>query len=420
MRITPEQCSQLRTFEGMKLIAPAVALVLVSLLAAPVSAQAASNRGTVVGHVRNENGKPLAGISVSIANKTVVTDKRGRYSVDVIPAVRDILINDTHNIYADTFSPKSVHVVAGEKTVVNETLHPAASVSGHVLKSTGGAADDVRVAALPVDSHYGTISTVTSATGTYKLTGLSATTYTLQFLSDSTLWEYLGDAPTQDAARTFALGYGEKLTGQNETVTPSSSITGKLYVNGEPAIPSVERADATLTDVATGVVVASWTASDTFKFRGIPAGDYRIAFTPAYDDWIVPSYYGDTTDAAAATTIHVEPGQKLYGLAATLTLAPVTHHLGSLVETSVTKTVKKGGTIRVAVNVRSYGDPTGARVDVIWGSKLRGSGVVGADGRVTIRVPAPDVASARKKIKIYYQGTATTERHPVYDYVKVK
>ena len=133
-----------------------------------------------------------------------------------------------------------------------------------------------------------------------------------------------------------------------------------------------------------------------------------------------PVSASDTTDAALSKTIHVDAGQKLYGLSADLTQAPITHHLNSVIETSVTPKVKRGGIITVSVLVRSYGDPTGARVDVMWGGKVRKSGTIGTDGRATIRVSAGSLPAGSKKIKVYYQGTATTERHPVYDKVKVK
>ena len=96
--------------------------------------------GSISGRVTDEDGKPVENVGVRIHGfyvKTVLTDKDGRYSIQMLkPGKYSISFYPLHP-YCDVTMPQPVYVQPGKTVIFNKVVKLGGSISGKVIKKDG-------------------------------------------------------------------------------------------------------------------------------------------------------------------------------------------------------------------------------------------------------------------------------------------
>jgi hypothetical protein len=166
---------------GMKrlLTAVAIAIALVATGVAPANAQLAYSV-TISGHVRAEDGSPLAGVTVGVSGQyssrtwaSDTTSATGRYTLKMRPGTIFMTFgNGWVNGYLPASKP-GFAAKAGSSFTVDRTLYRSATITGTVRPG---------VAVVPFDlsSEYGTELAHTGYTGGF--TDAAAVLFKIEFL----------------------------------------------------------------------------------------------------------------------------------------------------------------------------------------------------------------------------------------------
>ncbi|UKA62691.1 beta strand repeat-containing protein [Arthrobacter sp. FW306-04-A] len=220
----------------------------------------------------------------------------------------------------------AVTVTAGQNlTGINATLVKAATISGTVTAPAGVTPTSTSVFASGVGNSSFAYASV-AADGTYKLAGLPAGSYDLEFSGNNSgaLDQWYSNASSQATATAVTVTTGQDLSGINATLVKEATISGTVTAPAGVTLTSVSVSASAVGSTANSVF-ASVGADGTYKLRGLPAGSYDLQFSGnnsgfffgnnsgALDQW-----YNNAATAATATAVTVTTGQDLTGINATM------------------------------------------------------------------------------------------------------
>lgn len=223
---------------------------------------------------------------------------------------------------AATFAAaKAVAVTAGQDVAdINATLAKGATISGKITTPAGISTSSTSVVAYTSGSVLTPVAnTWVGSDGSYKLVGLAAGSYKLQFTGNNSgaLTQWYNNAATPDAASPVAVTAGQDLTGINASLAKGATISGKVTVPAGVSVSNVS-VNADSADGKSIYMANSYVATDgSYRLIGLPAGSYKVRFagnsSGAVDQW-----YNNAATASTATALTLASAQDLTGINATL------------------------------------------------------------------------------------------------------
>ncbi|WP_431795584.1 carboxypeptidase regulatory-like domain-containing protein [Microbacterium enclense] len=258
-------------------------------------------------------------------------DEDGTYTIGSLPAGPIVLqftatsdsglLDEWFNDKRDFATADAITLAPGEKrTGVDAGLAKGATINGRVSVPSGVTIADwtIRVSAVSAGRDWGK-SAYVSSDGTYRLSGLDAGDYRLQFDADSTtglLDEWYNNATGFDSARVVTVAAGAARAGVNVTLARGASISGRLSVpsGSSPTDVTVQVSDATQETVG----YANVASDGTYSVRGLPSGSLRVHFTAMSPSTLQSEWWDDKPDFASATPVVLTAGQARNGVDATL------------------------------------------------------------------------------------------------------
>jgi hypothetical protein len=205
-----------------------------------------------------------------------------------------------------------------ELTLADTVLVKGASISGKVAAPAGVDLSAVWVYAYDADNGrpYPASSSL-QADGSYRLAGLTAGNYVVQFAgyNSGALDRWYANGTSRETATPLPVAAGQDLTSINATLVKGASISGKVTVPAGVTLSGVS-VSASGEGSPYGMY-ASVNADGTYKVKGLPAGSYKVKFsnynTGALDEW-----YNNVQTEAAATPVVLAAGQDKVAVDATL------------------------------------------------------------------------------------------------------
>ena len=303
---------------------------------------------------------------------------------------------------------KKLLVVMIAVVLVGSAVSPAAaasdtaSITGRVTDATGSPLAGVTVYVTP-DGTTGTLTT--TAAGTFAAKGLPAGDVQLRF--------YL-EGYTQ-VTTNVTVSAGEKSTGNGVALTQQAKITGRLSINGVPALGELGLVAVKLYDAAGGIVYGEGAERGTFKIYNLPAGDYRLEFCPGY-----PTDFID----CSSRPVSVADGEQKTGLSYDLAGRAGVEQISYVDGTISPATVAHGKNVRVTGVVRSYGAVALGRVELLHHSRTVKSRPVGSDSKVTFTLDS-DAWGNKKgthayRVKLTFTGTAEAKKAVDYPTFRIR
>ncbi|MBP2264635.1 hypothetical protein J3A64_000099 [Pseudarthrobacter sp. PvP004] len=349
------------------------ALVLGALPAGIASPAFAAATGSISGTVTVPAGVDASKITVFAGPEvgyyqTANVASDGTFTVSGLPA-GNVWVNfnypfqpspvvNAHYSTSPDGSKTLVNVSPGATTTgINQTLKPAAFISGKVSVPAGSAAftGQVNVIKGPdyANSGYaGNAFLQSSDSGNYVVGGLAPGTYKIQFQAQSgwaNMWH--GGVAGVGSSQSVTVTEGQQLAGIQDTAVAAATIGGSIA--GAPAPgPTMSGPGMSITAIAQdGTVAASTvmeTSQTTYALKNLLPGTYTVQFnrTKGFVSKYEAQLYKDLPEsggAANATPVTVAAGQTL---------------------NSVNATVRQGGTLTGKI-LGSTGAPlSGVRVNV--------------------------------------------------------
>ncbi|WP_224165156.1 carboxypeptidase regulatory-like domain-containing protein [Arthrobacter sp. StoSoilA2] len=196
---------------------------------------------------------------------------------------------------------------------LDATLVKGATISGKITAPAGVSLGGASVAVYKSDNAYSSVaSTSVGSDGSYKLIGLPAGSYKVNFGGYNTgaLDQWHANATSFATGTAVTLTTGQDLSGINATLVKGATISGKLTA---PAGVSLERAYVyayKANDPSWYVQYASIASDGSYKLIGLPAGSYKLNFG-GYDTGALDLWYKNGTTFATGTAVTVTAGQDL-------------------------------------------------------------------------------------------------------------
>ena len=154
-------------------------------------------------------------------------------------------------------------------------------------------------------------SAQTDASGNYSISGLAPGSYEVGFYDEADsnhIAQYYNDKPTLSSADPVTVAGGSTTSGVDAALAAAGVITGT--VTDASTHTPVSEVQVTVLDSAGHDVGDSSTASDgRYSVGGLPAGTYRVQFTPADDQPYGQQYYSDKATFTGADGVSVTGGQ---------------------------------------------------------------------------------------------------------------
>ena len=408
-----------RTFRTPALLLGVAALVLTGLTS---PAQAAAKTGAVKGVVTLD-GKPLKGLRIELhltgddgfENKTLDVDKtnsKGAYSFRFSTADPEytwhtIIIRDPSGRIVNT--SRQFRDRPGRTVTRNAAVKPGASIIGSVTRGDGVPTSRLRVDAFgPSDQLDNGRDTPLSydqsakagKDGAFKLGGLPAGDYYLQFVDDGkTYFPQCYDnlpAATTECDGTFTDGeepVGTKITvaaGQKVALNPQTMLTKGRRISGTVTDTSgrpIRNASIRAAgDSQPRRLTADTSKSGAFTIGPVVDDTYRLEVAPPRP-WAPQS----------PTTVFDVKGLDVSGIKIKLKS-----------RASIKATLTPGkGSVKVAASITrsATGSKPGGKVTIRWGSVTKTASVV--KGRATVKLSG--LPKGTRTITVSYAGTGSTE-----------
>ncbi|NPV60687.1 MAG: hypothetical protein HPY75_13650 [Actinobacteria bacterium] len=260
------------------------------------------------------------------------TDSEGRYSFQDVPAGEYKVLFEyyrdggtVYKWYDDRGGFEAANVVTvteGMETQnVDAHFSNEVSISGRVTGAAdpGGIYDTyVRV----YDSSHTYMGyTWTDGDGYYSIRGLAPGDYRVSFNeswwgSGGYLEEWYDNKRDFESADPVTVAEGAPATGIDAMLDPGGSISGK--VTGDGASGGLPDVEVVVYDENWNAYGYDYTASDgTYEVRGLPTGQYRVAFYPESGEYI-GEWFDDKPDFWSADPVTVTEGEPTTGVDAHL------------------------------------------------------------------------------------------------------
>ncbi|BCW49595.1 hypothetical protein StoSoilB13_19370 [Arthrobacter sp. StoSoilB13] len=204
---------------------------------------------------------------------------------------------------------------------INATLIKGATISGKITAPAGVALNSTYVDLYKADDADSNFSSAwVDSDGNYKIIGLTAGTYKLNFTgyNNGALEQWHSNATSFDSATAITLTTGQDLTGINATLIKGATISGKITVPTGVTLGYNTYAYAYSASFSSSPVKSVSVSSDgTYKIIGLPAGSYKLKFS-GYNTGALDQWHSNAASFETATAITLTTGQDLTGVNATL------------------------------------------------------------------------------------------------------
>ncbi|MDP9694330.1 UNVERIFIED_ORG: hypothetical protein J2X79_001885 [Arthrobacter globiformis] len=221
---------------------------------------------------------------------------------------------------ADSFEEATPLTLASgqDLTGIDANLLSAATISGHISAPPGVDLSRVTVQVLDAasTSHLGWASLAEN--GSYKVIGLAAGTYKVQFEGPDSgaLEQWYSGADSFEAATPLTLTTSQHVTGIDANLVKGASIGGTVTapegVDLTSTLVTISQADRQ-TFSGTGQI----NADGTYVVRGLPAGSYKVQFS-GYNTETLEQWYAGASTLERATTVVLRAGEDVAGIDVTL------------------------------------------------------------------------------------------------------
>lgn len=422
-----------------------LALLLVStgaVVGAP-QADAATPTSTVTGTV-TLGGKPVSGATVTVyatedggreRYARVATKANGKFTAPFKTTKFELEqyhywyeINDpTHQVISARrdFTPQ-----LGKTVVKNAAVHSAGEITGYAKLPTGTDFSRLRVevqgprdgqANLGNDDEVRLVYPTTLTprpSGFYRAWGLPPGEYHLK-ITDSTQ-EYQprchdGSVPVAETevgyeectTSPITISYGQDKKAPTQTLTTKSATISGHVADSDGKPVDLSRGYAVRADRQDGVsAFASSNSSGVYRFRGLPAGSWKIStiLGSRYQD----AYYGGDGTEADAEPVEVGPGAKATGV--NIYVRNASRAYATVVPTT------GGATFTVAVKKVVDGSPVQGPVVLVLGSERR---TVDLNSKGRAKATVTGLPKGKTVWKVAFLGTEDTGTSRLLGSVKV-
>jgi hypothetical protein len=300
--------------------------------------------GVIRGKIANEAGEPLRRMIAQACDPTSETffckddrtDLFGNYEILGLPAgqyevyfydpnVESIYVDQWYDHVASQDDATLVPAAPGSVTSgIDATLAVGGTLSGRVTDTSGQPASSVCVYAAPIDPSLSGEQAFTDSEGRYRVAGMSAGTYKIEFsdCGDGTLLaEWYDDQPDFDSADPVSVTLGADTGGIDAVLALGGAITGHVTVpSGRADLVCVEATSTNPNDFT-----SYFTTTDeqgNYRIGSLPTGDYKVKFSgcflngPRYRD----QWWNNRPDETSADIIHVSAPGTVSGIDAHMTL----------------------------------------------------------------------------------------------------
>jgi hypothetical protein len=224
----------------------------------------------------------------------------------------------------EPYEEGSYVAVAAEQLTsgIDMQLTPAARISGTVTSVPSG--DPVTGALVCADAASGFVECAASrADGSYSITGLPAGDYVVRFGDARAGYaaQYYDEADLPSTATHIALSGTESVDGIDARLRLGASISGRVTdaATGHP-MGGVFVCALTVEDERVGCALSE--EDGDYEIRGLPAGEWRVGFTPGSAGY-APQYWPEVVGFAGSGTITLTGGGSITGIDASIRpLAP--------------------------------------------------------------------------------------------------
>lgn len=342
---------------------------------------ALKKNGSISGTVTVGSGSPAANVTVnangaSTGTQSAVTAADGTYTIPNLPAdTYNVEFSPSDGVSAHQYwnaqpfngTPTPVVVSAGhDATGIDAALVVGGSISGTVTHSSGAPFANLLVSVPAVDGGGGAVSftAMTAADGTYKVTGLSPATYTVNFspndgVDEAQIWN---NQPATGIGTPVPVAAGQNVTGIDAVIAAwpvNGSISGTVT---DPSGTAVANVPVFAWNGASVEAVAYTAADGTYTITGLAANNYTVEFYE-YGGTFAAQYWHAQQLGGTPTTVTVGAGVAVTGIDAALEV---------------------GGSISGTVTDSSGAPIANVTVNAIGASVGQGGVVTAADGTYAI------------------------------------
>jgi 5-hydroxyisourate hydrolase-like protein (transthyretin family) len=257
------------------------------------------------------------------------TGPNGEYTLEGLPTgTYEVLFASSTGYLPERYNDQPFHgtgtqlgVSAGATVSgIDAGLTRGSTISGHVKDATSGEpAPWIQVCALAPGEAFGGCG-ITNGAGDYKIQGLEAGAYELQFVpinvalpglefsNRNYVTQYWDGKTTEAAAEPVAVAAGADMTGFDAEMSEGGGISGTITdPSGEPVATGF--ACAVMPSEAEPPRCDEANANGEYEIQGLAQGAYKVRFTPQYGpdgaSNLLPQFWNDAASAATATNVFV-------------------------------------------------------------------------------------------------------------------
>jgi hypothetical protein len=300
-----------------------------------------------------------------------------------------LAVVDASDRYATGVTASPFTVIAGDAKRINKRLSAGASITGKVTTSAGKALSNTSVrlegvttSGVKLPLEYGT----TNSGGEFRIRGLAAGAYTVDYQHDGyvdTSYNGSNGIPAwYGTGKTVSVGTGKKHTGTSVSLEISGKITGRVLVNGVEANEDYGQVTASVLRKADSFVLSTQEVGDfrdnSFKFPGLPPGDYVVRFAAGSGAPIV----------GADLPITLAAGQQRSGLLQQLATNGPTDIRISDTTSPDPLVPSPTQSFTVAVAVYGYSSAAGATITLSYDGSIKQTGTLDVHGSTSFTVPS--------------------------------
>ena len=273
---------------------------------------------SISGKVTNALGAGLAGIAVQVYSATsgasisrILTDQDGNYQFSNLPTGSyKIFFSGTgyfsqwYSGKADQTSADPVEVSAPSLTSeVNAVLEQSGSIAGTVTNDLGAGIANVNVQVCYL-SGYVISSAMTSSSGSYTVSNLPTGNYKVRFLAPLGYQsEWYANKATQDTANLVSVTVPNSTSGIDAVLGPGGSISGTVK-NGQGT--GIANVDVWIYDLSGWWMSGARTNQNgVYTANGLPAGSYRVKFSPPSATGYSSEWYNNESKQGSADPVVV-------------------------------------------------------------------------------------------------------------------